>query len=213
MSSNFDGIILDLDGTIWNPTSIAANAYNKAIEKMHVSSKKITAEILQEEFGKPMNKIALSLWPNISDDDRDKLVSCVLSEEQIELENISTDVNYPGVIETLKKISEASKKIFVVSNCHEGYMQVALEKTRISNLISDYEYFGRTMKPKCENIRLVMERNGIKSAVYVGDTQGDADACKKANVPFIWASYGFGKVNDFWAKIDKFTDLIDIVLK
>ena len=26
----------------------------------------------------------------------------------------------------------------------------------------------------------------------MGDTQGDADACQKADVPFILADYGFG---------------------
>lgn len=208
-NKDFDGIILDLDGTLWNPTGVAANAYNKAIEKMNVKSKKITAEILQQEFGQPMDKIALDLWPNLPNQERDKLVECVLSEEQTELENINTDVNYPGVIDTLKQLSSTTK-IFVVSNCHEGYMQVALEKTRILPYVTDYEYFGRTQKPKDENIRLVMSRNNINSAVYVGDTQGDADSCIKAKIPFIWASYGFGKVTEYWAKIDQFSDLIKI---
>ena len=174
--------------------------------------KKITAEILQQEFGKPMHKIALDLWPDIPDQERDKLVECVLSEEQKELENITTDVSYPGVIDTLKQLSK-SVNLYVVSNCHEGYMQVAIDKTHISPYIKDYEYFGRTEKPKDENIRLVMSRNCIKNAVYVGDTQGDADASAKAGIPFIWASYGFGQVSNYWAKIDQFSDLIKILQK
>ena len=63
-------------------------------------------------------------------------------------------------------------------------------------------------KNKDENIRLIIERNNLKSPVYVGDTQGDFDACKKAGVPFIWAAYGFGKdvVADA-GKIDEFSEL------
>ena len=48
--------------------------------------------------------------------------------------------------------------------------------------------------PKGENIRLIMERNQIKDAVYVGDTAGDAQACRLAGVPMIYAAYGFGNV-------------------
>ena len=41
-----------------------------------------------------------------------------------------------------------------------------------------------------------MEQYGLKKVFYVGDTQGDADACKKADIPFILADYGFGNVPD-----------------
>ncbi|MBP5792253.1 MAG: HAD family hydrolase, partial [Spirochaetaceae bacterium] len=53
---------------------------------------------------------------------------------------------------------------------------------------------GDTGLLKDENIKLIVKRNGLKSPVYVGDTQGDADACAKAGVPIVYASYGFGKV-------------------
>ena len=60
-------------------------------------------------------------------------------------------------------------------------------------------------------IRLILERNGLKNPVYVGDTQGDYEACKKADVPFIWAAYGFGRPEDekYFAKIEKFCQLED----
>ena len=53
-----------------------------------------------------------------------------------------------------------------------------------------------------------MERNGIESAVYVGDTQGDADACKKAGVPMIYAAYGFGDVKGDYVTIHSFDELL-----
>ena len=52
-----------------------------------------------------------------------------------------------------------------------------------------------------------MERNNLKDVVYVGDTQGDADACKEADVPFIFAEYGFGDVPDAKTRIKDITDL------
>ena len=55
-----------------------------------------------------------------------------------------------------------------------------------------------------------MERNSLKSAVYVGDTQGDADACKIADVPMVYAAYGFGNVQDPWLTIHEFDELLQI---
>ena len=51
----------------------------------------------------------------------------------------------------------------------------------------------------------------MKNPVYVGDTQGDADAAKAANVPFIYAKYGFGDVEEFEDKIESFEELLNII--
>ena len=37
-----------------------------------------------------------------------------------------------------------------------------------------------------------MRRHNITSAAYIGDTQGDYEATQVADIPFIWAAYGFG---------------------
>jgi phosphoglycolate phosphatase len=38
-----------------------------------------------------------------------------------------------------------------------------------------------------------MARNGLKKAVYVGDTAGDEKAARDAGCSFIHAAYGFGQ--------------------
>ena len=67
-----DGIILDIDGTIWNTTGIVAGAWNIAIEKTNkkagASIPEVNAEILQQQFGKPMNVIADNLFKGISEE-------------------------------------------------------------------------------------------------------------------------------------------------
>ena len=55
-----------------------------------------------------------------------------------------------------------------------------------------------------------MERNGIKEAVYVGDTQGDANACKEAGIPMIFAAYGFGQVEEEHVAIQSFGELLEL---
>ena len=45
--------------------------------------------------------------------------------------------------------------------------------------IKDFLCFGRTQTSKDRTILKLMEKNNLTSPVYVGDTQGDADSCKK----------------------------------
>ena len=62
--------------------------------------------------------------------------------------------------------------------------------------IKDSECFGVTGLNKDENIKLIVNRNNLKYPVYVGDTQGDFLACESSGVPFIFAGYGFGSVDE-----------------
>ena len=93
----------------------------------------------------------------------------------------------------------------------DGYIQSFYSGNHTEKYFKDCECIGVTGKSKGENIRLVMERNGLKAPVYVGDTQGDADAATQAGIPFIYAAYGFGQVKAFDAEIHTFEELLDIV--
>ena len=204
----FDGLILDVDGTIWNTTGIVAEAWNKTIDTFFPQVPHVNAEILKGQFGKTMDVIADNLFGVLSAEDKKILMEkCCIYEQKALLDN-TKNITYEGVIETLKKLSSIIP-IFIVSNCQSGYIELVIEKNKITPLIKDFECFGNTGKSKAENIKLVACRNGLKSPVYVGDTQGDYEACKEAGVPFIWAAYGFGKPedNNYYAKLDSFTQL------
>lgn len=204
----FDGLILDVDGTIWNTTGIVAEAWNKTIDKFFPQVPHVNAEILKGQFGKTMDVIADNLFSVLSAEDKKILMEkCCIYEQKALLDN-TKNITYEGVIETLKKLSSIIP-IFIVSNCQSGYIELVIEKNQITTLIKDFECFGNTGKSKAENIKLIASRNGLQTPVYVGDTQGDYEACKEAEVQFIWAAYGFGKPedNNYYAKIDSFTQL------
>lgn len=209
-NKKFDGLILDIDGTIWNTTGIVSVAWNKAIDISGYKVKKVNAQILQKEFGKTMNVIAQDLWPELSNSDRDILLSHCCTEEQIALRNNELDICYSGVIDSIKKISLALN-VYIVSNCQNGYIELMLEKTGLSDYVKDFECYGRTGKGKAENILMLAARNSVKNPVYVGDTQGDCDACLQISVPFIWASYGFGTASTYIEKINSFPELQSVL--
>lgn len=204
----YDSIILDVDGTIWNTTGIVADAWNLAFDKYFPQVPHVTAEILKGQFGKPMDVIADNLFPMLSKDEKKLLMEKCCEMEQAALMENTKDIAYDGVIETIKKLSQKIP-VFIVSNCQSGYIEVVMEKNGIAEYIKDFECFGNTGLLKDQNIRLIIERNNLKAAAYVGDTQGDYEACKKAGVPFIWAAYGFGRPEDdaYYFKLEKFQQL------
>ena len=108
-----------------------------------------------------------------------------------------------------------SKKLplFIVSNCQAGYIEAFLKVTDLGKYVTDFENPGRTGKPKADNIRLVIERNNLDKAFYVGDTQGDYDATMAAGIPFIFAAYGFGNIDGDEEEIQGLNELPDLIDK
>ena len=77
------GIIFDVDGTLWDSTREVAVAWNKVLQDEMEGREILTAEGLQKEFGKPMDAIAESLFPEMSEKDRMELLGKMM-EEQIQ---------------------------------------------------------------------------------------------------------------------------------
>ena len=65
-------------------------------------------------------------------------------------------------------------------------------------------------KGNISNISLIARTYDMKSPVYVGDTMGDFLSCRKAGVPFVFASYGFGQVDTPDYVIEKPADLLKL---
>lgn len=205
-----DSIIFDVDGTLWDSTESVAASWNKAIREH--SSLNLTLEpvSLSRVFGKTMTEIADTLFPSLSADERMKLLEVCFDEENRYLED-HPGILYPDVARTLKKLA-SRYPLYIVSNCQCGYIEVLLRTTGLGPYIKDHLCFGETQVPKGETIRRLIVKNRLQSPVYVGDTQGDADSCKTAGIPFIFAEYGFGDVPDARMRIQTFSDLEKLYL-
>ncbi len=201
---------MDIDGTLWNTTGVVADAWNKAIADCGYDAAQVNAAGLQKEFGKPMNIIADDLWPNLSQEQKKILMKQCCVREQEAIESNTKDITFPAVRDTIKAVAKKFN-LYIVSNCQAGYIELTMRKNGIEPCVRDHECYGNTGLGKADNLRLLVQRNAIKAPVYVGDTQGDADACREAGVKFVWASYGFGSVQEFAAKIDRFDQLLDLL--
>ena len=117
------------------------------------------------------------------------------------------DIGYPGLVSTMEALAE-KHRLFIVSNGQKGYPQMAAKKLGLEQLITGYLSFGDTGTSKGQTLLRLMEQHKIESAVYVGDTQGDLEACREAGIPLIWTSFGLGQPEEYWAKADTFADLL-----
>lgn len=203
-----ENIILDVDGTLWDTTEVVAQAWNKAIAEVGGTAAVITSDILKKEFGKPMDSIANNLFHDASEKQRELLLEKCCEWEHMALEENKDDLLFPGVKETLQKLAEKNR-LFIVSNCQSGYIELFMKKAGIEQCITDHECFGDTLKSKGENIRLIMERNHLDHGVYVGDTQGDYEATVFAGVPFVFAKYGFGSPESCYLAISEIKELLN----
>ncbi len=201
-----DGIIFDVDGTLWDSTDTVAESWNAAIREHSSLDLVVDRQVLSGLFGKTMEALYRALFPQLSDEERTRLGNlCFEYENNLLLKKPGT--LYPGVLETIKELSK-TYDLYIVSNCQCGYIEILLETCNLKPYIKDTLCYGQTQTSKGKTIRTLMERNQIDIAVYVGDTQGDADACKEADIPFIFAAYGFGDVPDADQKIHSFPELL-----
>lgn len=200
-----DAIIFDVDGTLWDSTESVADAWTRAVRENSSLDITLDAKTMGSVFGKTMTEIGEALFPTLSPDERMRLLDICFAYENTHLED-HPGMAYPGVVETIKMLA-GKYPLFIVSNCQIGYVEITMKSLGIESYIKDHLCFGETLVPKSETIRILMERNGLKDPVYIGDTQGDADACAEAGVPFIFAEYGLGDVPDAKRRIHAFSDL------
>ena len=206
------GIIFDVDGTLWDSTEMVAVAWNKVIKDEGIEHKELEEKDLKKEFGKPMEAIGESLFPEMPKDEMMKLMEKMLKYEN-GLVAAGPCVIFEGVQETIKKLSE-KYPLYIVSNCQDGYIEAFIKAHKLEKYFSDTECWGRTRAPKAVSNRTLIERNNLSNPVYVGDTAGDANAAREAEIDFIYAEYGFGEVEPslYVGVIDSFKELKDILL-
>ena len=206
---NYEALILDIDGTLWDSRALVAEGYNIQLKKEGLVHLFVTAEDLLPLFGKVMTEIADVILASIPEADRYDLMERCMATENKYLEENPCNIGYPGIRETLAELSK-KYRLFIVSNSQCGYPELCIQKLDIAPFISAHMCFGDTGTSKGQTILRLMKEQNITSAAYVGDTQGDYEASVEAGIPFIWATYGFGEPERYDAKIDTFPQLLNL---
>ena len=186
----YDAIYFDLDGTLWDVTDLLYEVFNEMVAKYNL--KPISKEQVEKCMGKT------------SDECIEILFSDLLYEESIKYFKEAIDIAtqklliqggklYDGLEDTLKRLIDRGYKLGIVSNCIEGYIEAFMISSGLGKYFNDIVAAGKKEIPKGDAIKLAITRDGVRSAIYVGDTLKDQEAARDAGIEFIHARYGFDK--------------------
>lgn len=206
MLKNLDSIIFDLDGTLWDATATVAKAWQASGEKTDFVKEPVSREEVQSICGLPYDVIYQKLFPYLNEAQCNELMQLCAKEELIQLKNYGGTL-YEGLEDTLAYL-KGKYRLFIVSNCQSGYIEAFQEFHQLTQYFEDIDCFGNAHRSKADNIQDIIRRNKLKSPAYVGDTQGDFNASRSSNIPFIFAAYGFGQISqEAEAKIEHISEL------
>lgn len=199
-------LIFDMDGTLWDATSSILESANEVIEKEKGWKNHLDLNTLNRVMGLEIEEIADIYFPQLGKEEKMDLIYKVMDNENMYLSKHG-GILYPNVESTLEALSR-KYDLMIVTNAQAGYTDAMYAYHGLKKYFLDEITYGQTMKPKGENIKLIMQRNHYAKAYYIGDTKKDKEACDHAGIPFIFASYGFGCVDEYDIKINRFGDLL-----
>jgi phosphoglycolate phosphatase len=210
LKNKFDSIIFDLDGTLWDSTENVALAWQAAMEQVDYVDELMTKERVRSITGMAYNVIFDKLFPGLDNEKRTELMA-ICAKSELEILHTKGGDLYPSLDETLKYLFD-KYRLFIVSNCQTGYIEVFLKLSQMGHYFIGHQCFGTKGNPKAENIKDIVNDYNLKAPVYVGDTMGDYTSATKAGVPFIFANYGFGVVEEGQiATISTFGELVGLL--
>ena len=160
-------------------------------------------------MGLTMDKLADIIFSEYPKEERMYLLEQCGNNENSYLRRHGGEL-YPDLEKTLIRLKE-KYPLYIVSNCQSGYIEAFLEHYGFGKYFEDIECYGNNLKVKGDNIALIMERNGLDKAWYVGDIQGDHDSAVQAGAGFIHAKYGFGTIKETVPELERFSDLPELM--
>jgi phosphoglycolate phosphatase len=201
-----DSLIFDMDGTLWDAAATYTESWNLMFKKLNIDRVMLKEQLL-ERIGWEGSKVMLDIFPDYDEEQRKQIYDDVNGIRR-QLLPKNGGILYDGVLDGLKQLA-TKYQLFILSNCAKGIIRVFIDWADIDDYITDEIAYGVNYMPKHHNIKLLKDTHLLESPVYVGDTSGDAEQSRKAGVPFVFVSYGFGTTEDYDLKFDDFKSLTD----
>ena len=202
MSYRPKSLIFDVDGTLWDAAETLVYVYNSIIESQPDLTYRVNADDLRGVFGKPLEEIGRIIFKGCEESRALDLIGRVVDLEERYLPE-HPPKPYPGFYETMELLQK-EYNLYIVSNGQKGYIETFLACTDSHRFFSGHLQAGDTGLEKDGTILELIKRN------HVGDTMGDYLSTKKAGLPFVHASYGYGIVPEADYVIRSLHDLVSL---
>ena len=101
----YDGIIFDIDGTLWDSRKVVADSWNAALAEHTKYNVQFNYEEIGKLFGKPMDEIFRTLLGDIPDNEMEGLIDLMYNYEHHYLD-MYPPAAYDGTYEVLEQLSK-----------------------------------------------------------------------------------------------------------
>lgn len=202
---NYDAIIFDIDGTLWNTVPACTKGWNLTLERLE-TEERITIDQMISVMGTPQDEAVEKLLPQLHAQHTDLVKAMSECEEEVLMKEGGEF--YAGILEEVKGLSEHTP-IFLVSNCQSWYLDVFIRLSGLADYLTDADCWGKAHQTKTQMLQGLQQKHGFKQGVYIGDTLRDQVAAKQAGFDFIYAAYGFGEVEGADVSFEDSEELVE----
>ena len=202
-----DSLIFDMDGTLWDAVDSYVKIWNTSLAEFGINNRNVTRDELLSLMGSYLDDILATLVPDAAQ--RPLLLQRVMDNETSMMPLLGGKL-YPAVKKLIPALA-AQYKLFMVSNCGATGLENFVDYNGLRPYFTDLLSHGSTGCSKADNIRTLINRYNLERPAYIGDTRSDALSSRDAGVPFIWAKYGFGNVDNPDAVIASFSQLPEVI--
>lgn len=183
-------IIFDMDGVLINSISLMQKAW-----EFSGGSEYASFDNYKKYIGIPFYQICLKIGVYENKISQIKKRYFAFCEEHIDEIKL-----YDGVGYTLKKLKENNIKLSIVTSKDYKSAKNIIEHfgLEIDCLIApDSLFYKGRNKPFGDPLLFscVVTQTSLEKSVFIGDMLSDYQAAKNANIDFIFASYGYGRIN------------------
>lgn len=206
---DFDALVFDLDGTLWDVTEACAVGWNDSLQSLGLT-KTVTVDDIRRVVGKPTPVCVELLFPE-EKEYHQKILESLAQFEEAAIRKQGGKF-YESLPETLETLSHRYD-LYLVSNCQRWYLDLFFELSGARRFFKGSDCFGNSQRNKTEMLQNLKQEQGLIRPAYVGDTGLDEESAQKAGCAFIHANYGFGKAKAPDLVIDSLKDLMKLVVK
>ena len=206
-------IIFDFDGTLVDSEKAIYHCFQSITKYLAPERIAYAKNIL---IGPPLRDTASEILGQNHQEQLDEFVKLFI--EMHDEHAIKNTYPYSDVTKTLKKLSLKGIPMAVATN--KRYAPTI----KLINHFGWQEYFSSVecsdsqnqIRNKDEMIQEILKNNNFNKAFFVGDTVNDGLSANLNQLPFILASYGYGRDQD-WSKVNvkkniqKFSEVLKLI--
>lgn len=189
MISRYKAVMWDMDGTLLNTADGIYHATDLTLERLGLQYP--AGFDKSSLIGPPMQDSFVKYWAM----DKAKALAIANIWRDIYRDTVCEAEPYPGIMELLTRLHEQGIKQAVATNKTQDNAERVLSYFQMDKILNCIKGGSRTGKlTKSDLIRLCLAELGVgaNQAVYIGDTQHDAEGAATNGVTFIGVTYGFG---------------------